>query len=144
MHVFYREDIPDTLHREGNLDIFREDLRLVDNVSPSFGFPPRLTANSRAEYARINWLVRMTSAVLFHKSQVPTPKTLERQNSIHHQTRSMSTCLYERHCRNSQIICAGPFPILHIMLECLKAIHVPVRDAASVTGTCLALQTSKD
>lgn len=64
-----RNDIPCTLQRSPNMDIFADNILFTDNISPRMGHSANVTQGVEA-YGRQLWSVRFHAALLFSKSHV--------------------------------------------------------------------------
>lgn len=66
-----REDIPCTLQRSPNMDIFADNIAFTDNISPRMGHQTNLIQGHEA-YSRQLWSLRFHAALLFSRSHVST------------------------------------------------------------------------
>ena len=64
-----REDIPCTLQRSPNMDIFADNIAFTDNISPRMGHQTNVVQGTEA-YSRQLWSLRFHAALLFSKSHV--------------------------------------------------------------------------
>ena len=64
-----REDIPCTLQRSPNVDIYADNIAFTDNISPRMGHQTNIVQGIDA-YSRQLWSLRFHAALLFSRSHV--------------------------------------------------------------------------
>ena len=56
--------------RDPSMEIFSDDVALVDSISQYLGWGEQKTVHGKDSYRRHMWSLRFHAALLFHKSQV--------------------------------------------------------------------------
>lgn len=74
-----REDIPCTLQRSPNMDIFAANISFADNISPRMGHQTNVVQGHEA-YSRQLWSLRFHAALLFSKSHVEMQRMWQRDD----------------------------------------------------------------
>lgn len=74
-----REDIPCTLQRSPNMEIYADNIAFTDNISPRMGHQTNIVQGHEA-YSRQLWSLRFHAALLFSKSHVKMLRMWQRDD----------------------------------------------------------------